>query len=151
MSNQNLIEKLRFRSFRSKAILSFLTFLASLIVWIASYFYIYRKDTISDAISINILDVSKQFNANIDNYNTFFYTGYRNEAFYNKSDASSLYIYLENLRYIPEQLGAIKEQASSIDIPLDISIVIENYKSLRKEVLMLVAKMERRGYKNFGI
>ncbi len=151
MSYYSIIEKLRFRSFRSKAILSFLTFLASLIIWVASYFYIHRKDTISDTISIEILDVSKQFNANIDNYNTFFYTGYRDAAFYDKSEASSLYIYLANLRSIPEQLETIKDQASSIDIPLDIKTITDNYKSLRQEVLTLVAKMERRGYKNFGI
>ncbi len=147
----SFFKKLRFRSFRSKAILSFLTFLASLIVWAASYFYIHRKDTLSDTISIAILDTSKQFNANIDNYNTFFYTGYRDAAFYDKSEASSLYIYLANLRSIPEQLETIKAQASSIDIPLDIKTITDNYKTLRKEVLTLVAKMERRGYKNFGI
>ncbi len=151
MPYYSFLKKLRFRSFRSKAILSFLTFLASLIVWVASYFYIHRKDTLSDTISIAILDTSKQFNANIDNYNTFFYTGYRDAAFYDKSEASSLYIYLANLRSIPEQLETIKAQASSIDIPLDIKTITDNYKTLRKEVLTLVAKMERRGYKNFGI
>ena len=151
MSYYQLIEKLRFSSFRSKAILSFLAFLASLIVWVASYFYIHRNDTLSENLSFSILDISKQFNSNIDNYNTFFYTGYRDAAFYNKSDASSLYIYLANLRSIPDQLEIIEQDALDIRILMDIQEIKNHYKNLRREVITLVAKMERRGYKDFGI
>ncbi|MFC4635780.1 ATP-binding protein [Dokdonia ponticola] len=151
MSYAQFIKKLRLSSFRSKAILSFLALLASLIVWVASYFYIHRKDAISENLSIEILDVSKQFNANIDNYNTFFYTGYRDAAFYNKSEASSLYTYLANLRSIPDQLEIIEQDALEIQIPIDIQKVKNQYKNLRRDVITLVAKMERRGYKDFGI
>ena len=151
MSYAQFIKKLRLSSFRTKAILSFLAFLASLIVWVASYFYIHRKDAISENLAIEILDVSKQFNANIDNYNTFFYTGYRDAAFYNKSEASSLYTYLANLRSIPDQLEVIEQDALEIQIPIDIQKVKNQYKNLRKDVITLVAKMERRGYKDFGI
>ncbi len=151
MSYYQFFKKIRLSSFRSKAILSFLAFLGSLIVWIGSYFYIHRKDTIAEKVSISILDVSKQFNANINNYNTFFYTGYRDAGFYDRSEASSLYLYLSELRSMPEQIKIIEEEALDIKVPIAIDTIINNFKDLRKEVLTLVAKMERRGYKNFGI
>lgn len=144
-------KKIRLSSFRSKAILSFLAFLGSLTVWIGSYFYIHRKDTVAEKVSMSILDVSKQFNANINNYNTFFYTEYRDADFYNRSEASSLYSYLSKLRSMPEQLETIEQEASDIKIPISIDTIISNFKELRREVVTLVAKMERRGYKNFGL
>lgn len=151
MPRYQFFKKLRLSSFRSKAILSFLAFLGSLTVWIGSYFYIHRKDTAAEKISTSILDVSKQFNASVNNYNTFFYIDYRDANFYSKSEATSLYLYLSNLRSMPEQLKKMELEASGIRIPIAIDSIINHFKELRREVLTLVAKMERRGYKNFGI
>ncbi|MEP0264070.1 ATP-binding protein [Dokdonia sp.] len=151
MPRYQFFKKLRLSSFRSKAIFSFLAFLGSLTVWIGSYFYIHRKDTAAEKISISILDVSKQFNASVNNYNTFIYTDYRDPDFYNKSEATSLYLYLSNLRSMPEQLKKMELEASDVRIPIALDSIINHFKELRREVLTLVTKMERRGYKNFGI
>lgn len=151
MFYHSIVRKFRLNSFRSKAILSFLIFLGLLTVWIGSYFYIHRKDKIAETLSISIIDISRQFDTNINNYNTFFYTGYKNAAFYNKSESSSLYLYLANLRAIPEQLQEVEDIATGINVAIDVKPLLEHYRNLRQEVLTIVAKMERRGFENFGI
>lgn len=141
-----------FRYFRVQIFLSFSTILVLMILWFLVYAYIDRKIERLNQFTDKTYNVSKDFSNNINNFQSFLLTGYKEKEFYIYKNQKDIDAYIRNLRKQKVEIAQIHNESRNLKIDInksmtklsqDIDSLYDGANKFKKIALL-------RGFKDYG-
>lgn len=142
-----------FRYFRTQLYLSYSLLIILIILWFTSYLYIDRKVDHLNEFNYKSYKVSKDFSANIKNFQNFLLFGYKQKDFYENNNQKDLNLYITNLKNQKKEVDLILEESKELNIGTNQSMTqlsreIENLQMAINQFKKIVLI---RGFKDYGI
>jgi signal transduction histidine kinase/CheY-like chemotaxis protein len=141
-----------FRYFRVQIFLSFSTILVLMILWFLVYAFIDRKIERLNQFTDKTYNGSKDFSNNINNFQSFLLTGYKEKEFYIYKNQKDIDNYISNLIKQKVEITQIHNESRNLKIDINKSMT-----KLSKDIDSLyycATKFKRiallRGFKDYG-
>lgn len=142
-----------FRNFRAQILLAFTLLLVLIIVWFLFYLQIDKRADKLDNFTYKTYGVSKDFSANIKNFQSFLLFGYKQKDFYIHQKQNDIDCYIVNLRSQKERVNQIFRESKELKIDLNQHMIklSNDIDSLYNNVLKFKGIALIRGFKDYGV
>jgi signal transduction histidine kinase/CheY-like chemotaxis protein len=141
-----------YKSFRFKILLSFLSFIAIILVWVFAYFLINSRRNEIDSFKVRFTAVQNQFLENNRHLEYFILVGFHEPAFYSTGKQKDIDTFLSQQRNEIKYLEQTQSEAKAKRIKVDAELVdiIRLNKALLDSVVALKQLYFDKGYQYFG-
>ncbi len=140
------------KSFRSKVLYSFLSFILILFVWIAFYFFISGKQKQLQQFSNNLTQVQNQFLESNRHLQYFILSGFHEPVFYTTEKQKDIDTFLGSQQKSIDVLAQIntEAQANHINLDKELNSLSALHRMLVDSTIILKSLYLGKGFKDFG-